>query len=589
MVLGRQGLARVFISYRISDTADITGRLDADLTRTLGTEAVFRDKTRLVGGHAWTTEIEDNARSCRIMLVMVGPGWQEAKFDDGERKGFPRLSDPQDWVRREIELSFDAGNVVIPVLVNNARLPSEAWLANCGLARLPTRQGVRLNGDDYDAHLAALLDTIRKHCPELSAVAGPIDFTAERSRREPAVERAAVVARPPTLDVGRAAGTPSIATSPRTSLRHRVRRIVVPAAILIIAAFAIWKVRRPSLTSVPPDAAVLPDAAVSPDAAALHDANDVQLRTAGSRPAQQGYRPSFYRCESSDKCFAPGTALRSVDDVSLPSDYAGNRRVTTYELYARFEPCDDCKRPRELLFDTETQSPMPCSLVIAGDINNVGAYNQPLHDQQLAVRDRRAIAIGRFLDEGGRTIQIGRDIAGCDLLIRSAKVLYDADPVPGPEPLPAQAAGYSWKLYSCPKDYYVPLKEDTCFTAAHEARPQKEIRLGGSASSGINEWVYLFVALTKCADCGVPGRLTMSTRTTSATSCSLQVSADVNHIGVYNKAIALQDLDPKDHFEVDLGEALLQGATRFALGVNPAGCDLTIADFQVVIRSSVQK
>lgn len=164
---------RVFISYRTSDCPDLVGRLDEDLARALGRDAVFLDRTRLYGGQEWPAEIEDNARSCSIMLAMIGPAWQTAAFSDGDRRGFPRLSDSRDWVRREIELSLDAGNVVVPVYMNGAELPSENWLASCGLGRLFGRHGVRLNNDDYGSHLSRLLAVIRAHCPELATPGDP--------------------------------------------------------------------------------------------------------------------------------------------------------------------------------------------------------------------------------------------------------------------------------------------------------------------------------------------------------------------------------------------------------------------------------
>src|SRR5437868_2972553 len=102
----------IFLSYRISDSLDLVSRLDADLTRAFGRDAVFRDQTRLQGGQDWTEQLQHNARSRRVMLVVIGASWQSAVFTDGDRKGFPRLSDPTDWVRREITLSLEAGNVV---------------------------------------------------------------------------------------------------------------------------------------------------------------------------------------------------------------------------------------------------------------------------------------------------------------------------------------------------------------------------------------------------------------------------------------------------------------------------------------------
>jgi hypothetical protein len=171
---------RVFISYRISDCPDLVGRLDDDLARALGRDAVFFDKERLRGGQEWPAELEVNARSCSIMLAMIGPAWQTAAFKDDDRLGFPRLSDSQDWVRREIHLSLDAGNVVFPVYMNGAKPPSRNWLARCGLGRLFGKQGVWLNTDDYRSHLNRLLEVIREYCPELKTPGDPVPKSERR-------------------------------------------------------------------------------------------------------------------------------------------------------------------------------------------------------------------------------------------------------------------------------------------------------------------------------------------------------------------------------------------------------------------------
>jgi hypothetical protein len=174
-------LNRVFISYRTSDCPDLVWRLDGDLARALGREAVFLDKARLIGGQEWPAELEANARSCPIMLAMIGPDWQTAAFTDEDRKAFPRLFDSRDWVRREIELSLNAGNMVVPVYMKGAKQPSERWLASCGLERLFGRYGVPLNNVDYGSHLTKLLAVIRGHCPELST---PGDRAPRLGRRD---------------------------------------------------------------------------------------------------------------------------------------------------------------------------------------------------------------------------------------------------------------------------------------------------------------------------------------------------------------------------------------------------------------------
>jgi hypothetical protein len=131
----------IFISYRISDSQDLISRLDADLSREFGRENVYRDTARLQGALDWTKQLEQNARTRRVMLVAIGSTWQSAVFTDGDFKGFPRLSVASDWVRREITLSLDAGNVVIPVFLNGAAMPPEGWLQKCGLEALFKKQG----------------------------------------------------------------------------------------------------------------------------------------------------------------------------------------------------------------------------------------------------------------------------------------------------------------------------------------------------------------------------------------------------------------------------------------------------------------
>ena len=157
----------LFISYRISDSLDLIGRLDADLTREFGAGSVFRDTARLQGGQEWAQQLEDHAKSCPAMLVVIGPNWQTAASVDGDWNGVPRLLNPKDWVRREITSALDAGNIVIPIFLNDASVPLEGWLANCQLERLYSRQGEQLRSSDYGNDLVKLIAALRRHFPEL--------------------------------------------------------------------------------------------------------------------------------------------------------------------------------------------------------------------------------------------------------------------------------------------------------------------------------------------------------------------------------------------------------------------------------------
>ena len=171
----------IFISYRISDSLDLVGRLDADLCREFGGDNVFRDKSRLKGGQDWTQELENNAKGCRVMLVVIGETWQTAAFAEGERKGFPRLSDPEDWVRKEITFALDAGNLVIPVFLKEATMPSAGWLKNCGLERLHPKQGVALRSTEYARDSQDLIALLRQHCSEIGAPSA--EQSGDKARR----------------------------------------------------------------------------------------------------------------------------------------------------------------------------------------------------------------------------------------------------------------------------------------------------------------------------------------------------------------------------------------------------------------------
>ena len=84
----------IFISYRNGDARDLVARLDSDLSAAFGSGAVFRDKSRLRPGQDWPDELEQNAQSCAVMLVVIGSQWKSATFADGPLEGHPRLSDP---------------------------------------------------------------------------------------------------------------------------------------------------------------------------------------------------------------------------------------------------------------------------------------------------------------------------------------------------------------------------------------------------------------------------------------------------------------------------------------------------------------
>jgi formylglycine-generating enzyme required for sulfatase activity len=111
--------SRIFISYRREDTAWVVGRLYDWLAQktVFGEDGVFRDIEDIPFGIDFRKHIESSLTNADIVLVLVGSRWIEllkAKADE-----------PHDFLVTELEAAYQQGARIIPVLVGNARMPSE--------------------------------------------------------------------------------------------------------------------------------------------------------------------------------------------------------------------------------------------------------------------------------------------------------------------------------------------------------------------------------------------------------------------------------------------------------------------------------
>lgn len=115
----------IFISYRRTDSAYITGRLHDTLAQEFGKNSIFRDVDDILAGRNFTQQLERELARCDLMLVIIGRDWLDIRDNDtGER----RLDNPNDIVRLEIETALDRRIPVIPILVRGAGIPSKADL-----------------------------------------------------------------------------------------------------------------------------------------------------------------------------------------------------------------------------------------------------------------------------------------------------------------------------------------------------------------------------------------------------------------------------------------------------------------------------
>jgi len=69
------------------------------------------------------------------------------------------LDDPADWNRVELERAFERHSRVIPLLVDDGKIPAAAELAE-GLKALARSNALKLRDDDWDTDIERL---VRQH------------------------------------------------------------------------------------------------------------------------------------------------------------------------------------------------------------------------------------------------------------------------------------------------------------------------------------------------------------------------------------------------------------------------------------------
>ncbi len=114
---------KIFISYRRDDSAASAIGIGQYLEHEFGGKNVFVD-VDMRAGAKFPEVLEARLAECKVMLVLIGPGWLDARDEQGHR----RLDNPDDWVRLEIAHALKRNITVIPVRINGAALPGRAAL-----------------------------------------------------------------------------------------------------------------------------------------------------------------------------------------------------------------------------------------------------------------------------------------------------------------------------------------------------------------------------------------------------------------------------------------------------------------------------
>lgn len=155
-------MAVVFVNYRVQEQPGYATLLHRELVQTFGEDAVFLASRSIRLGDDFVHEVFGNLRQSDVLLVVIGAHWLE--FGDIGHGRTPEAD--FDWVHREIAEAFRLGIRVIPVLVEDAELPSEAALPD-DIAALSRCQYMRLRHYSIDADLAQLVSELGRSTPGL--------------------------------------------------------------------------------------------------------------------------------------------------------------------------------------------------------------------------------------------------------------------------------------------------------------------------------------------------------------------------------------------------------------------------------------
>ena len=152
---------RVFVSYRRDDASGHAGRLYDSLAQVFGEENVFMDIDAIELGTEFRAAIDEAIASCDVVLGVIGREWATVTSASGR----PRLDDPDDFVRLELESALARDIPVIPTLVQGAEVPSARELPP-SLSPLPGRQGIELRDTAWHADVGRLIRRLEREGDE---------------------------------------------------------------------------------------------------------------------------------------------------------------------------------------------------------------------------------------------------------------------------------------------------------------------------------------------------------------------------------------------------------------------------------------
>ena len=152
---------KIFINYRREDSIGTAGRLYDRLAQAFETNNLFMDVDHIPAGVDFVSYLSAQVAACDVFLTIIGPNWLDLRDESGGR----RIDSPDDFVAIEIATALERNILVIPILIDGARMPKVNELPDA-LKPLARRQALELRhtqfGRDANALIAKVIASFGK-------------------------------------------------------------------------------------------------------------------------------------------------------------------------------------------------------------------------------------------------------------------------------------------------------------------------------------------------------------------------------------------------------------------------------------------
>jgi len=171
---------RIVISYRRADTGGDARSLAEALERRFGDENVFLDIEAIEPGEPFDQAIDRAVAASDVMLVLIGRHWMTP-----DEQGRRRIDNPDDVVRMELRSALQRGVLVIPLLVEDAKMPSQQELPP-DVAAFSKRNAEELRRTKWKSDVESLVDElVRVRRKKFGSLRGRLADLRDGLRRAP--------------------------------------------------------------------------------------------------------------------------------------------------------------------------------------------------------------------------------------------------------------------------------------------------------------------------------------------------------------------------------------------------------------------